>query len=78
MTTLVWAYKPLQELQGQTGFVECDEDVAKDLIASGEAQDLNVGGFHLKEIESTEYATKDMAPAKRRTASKARSDDSEE
>ena len=50
MTTLVWAYKPLQELQGQTGFVECDEDVAKDLIASGEAQDLNVGGFHLKEI----------------------------
>ena len=77
MTTLVWAYKPLQELQGQTGFVECDEDVAKDLIASGEAQDLNVGGFHLKEIESTEYATKDMAPAKRRTT-KARSDDSEE
>ena len=77
MTTLVWAYKPLQELQGQTGFVECDEDVAKDLIASGEAQDLNVGGFHLKEIESTEYATQDMAPARRRTT-KARVSEGEE
>ena len=77
MTTLVWAYKPLQELQGQTGFVECDEDVAKDLIASGEAQDLNVGGFYLKEIESTEYATKDMAPARRRTT-KAKASEGEE
>jgi len=77
MTTLVWAYKPLQELQGQTGFVECDEALAKDLIDSGEAQDLSVGGFHLKEIESAEYATKEMTPAKRRAAKSKSVDDKE-
>ena len=76
MTTLVWAYRPLEALQGQTGFVECDEDLAKDLIATGEAQDLNVGGLYLKVIEPTGYATKDLTADKRRTA-RAKTDTSE-
>lgn len=64
--TLVWAYRPLAELDGQTGFVACDAKLAEKLIASGDVQDPAVGGFDLKEIETGEYARKDMTAEKRR------------
>lgn len=64
--TLVWAYRPLDELDWQTGFVACSQDLANKLIASGDVQDPAVGGFELKEIETGEYARKDMTAEKRR------------
>ena len=53
MRTLVWAYKPLEELHGHTGMVECDTALAAKLIKSGDAQDLRIGGMFLKQIEHT-------------------------
>ena len=65
MNTLVWAYKPIKELNGETGMVECDEELAAKLIESGDVQDLRVGGLHLKEIQQGEYQTKTMTPTKK-------------
>ena len=69
---LVWAYKPLPVLNGETGFVACADDLAAKLIASGDVQDPAVGGFHLKEIEAAavveDYETKVMSPRKRKSA----------
>lgn len=61
----VWAFRPVSQLNGETGFVVCDEALAKELIASGEVQSLDVGGLHLKEIQAGEYLTKDMQPKRR-------------
>ena len=49
--TVVWAYRPLPELNRATGFVECDDDLAADLIKSGRAQSLDVGALHFRQIE---------------------------
>jgi hypothetical protein len=49
--TVVWAPVPLVELEGATGFVECDQDVADELIAADEAQDPRIGGNGLRPIE---------------------------
>lgn len=75
---LVWAFAPLDELNGETGFVACDHKLAKQLIEDGLAQDPRVGAHYLKEIESGEYQTKVMAPAKKRINTKARAKDSDE
>lgn len=50
-STTVWAFRPLPELKNQTGFVECDEALAKELIARGDAQDPRDGANALNEIE---------------------------
>lgn len=50
--TIVWAFKPLKELNNETGMVECDSDLAEKLIKADKAQDPRVGGLHLKEIEA--------------------------
>lgn len=66
---LVWAYKPLPVLNGETGFVACEDSLAIKLIDAGDVQDPAVGGFHLKEIETApaveDYETKVMSPRKR-------------
>jgi hypothetical protein len=70
-TTLVWAFKPLDVLHGETGFVECDEELAAQLIASGDAQDTRDGALHFKEIEigkHQEYDTKVMTAKRGRPA----------
>jgi hypothetical protein len=54
--TLVWAYKPLPELQNQTGFVACDDVLAQKLIKSGAVQDTAVGALYFKEIQKAEAA----------------------
>lgn len=73
-TTSIWAYKPLPELNGQTGFVECEENLAAKLLASGDVQDPQVGALNLREIEAAvtlappgdahEYETTALKPAK--------------
>ena len=66
--TLVWAFQPIPELNGETGFVVCDGKVAAALIESGKAQDPRIGAHHFKEIQATsaEYETKVLAPRKRK------------
>ena len=64
--TLVWAFQPLDELDGQTGFVACEEELAKELIAADKAQDPAHGALHLKEIQHGDYQTKEMKPAKKK------------
>ena len=56
----VWAFQPLPELDGETGFVACDAELAKKLIESEKAQDPRVGGLHLKEIQAGDYQTKQV------------------
>lgn len=59
----VWAFKPIKELNYQTGFVECDIDLARTLIEAGLVQNPNVGGLHLKYIEeATPKTSHDEAP----------------
>ena len=72
---LVWAFQPLQELKGQTGFVECDDTLAALLIESGKAQDPRLGALALKHIQAApapvakpqQYDTKDMTAKPRTT-----------
>lgn len=66
--TLVWAYKPLPDLNNETGFVACDAKLAAKLIDSGDVQDPAIGAHHFKEIETAAietYETKVMAARKR-------------
>lgn len=67
---LVWAFKPLAELNNQTGFVTCDPEVAKKLIDKGDVQNPQVGALHLHPIEGDapgyDYETKVMKPKRRR------------
>lgn len=70
--TLIWAYKPLPDLDNETGFVACDAKLAEKLIASGDAQDPAVGAHHLKEIETASvdtYETKVLTSRKRTSKS---------
>lgn len=48
----VWAFRPLQELSFETGWVDCEEELARKLIAENLAQDPSVGALALKEIEA--------------------------
>jgi hypothetical protein len=63
--TTVWAFKPLKALNGETGFVVCDHDLADKLVESGEVQDPRVGALHFKEIQAADEV--DAAPKKRNT-----------
>lgn len=49
--TLVWAPRPLKRLRLQTGFVACDEGLAKELLAEDLVQDPAVGALLLRPIE---------------------------
>ena len=63
MTTFVWAYEPLDELDGQTGFVSVDDDkLAAKLLKSGAVQDPAIGGNELKQIEAGKggYKTREI------------------
>jgi len=50
--TVVWAFKELGILNERTGIVACLRSVADDLIASGEAQDMQAGVIAMKPIEA--------------------------
>jgi hypothetical protein len=65
--TTVWAFQPLKELDGKTGFVECDTGLASDLIAAGRAQDPKNGALCLKQItRKPEEAAEEAAPMHQR------------
>lgn len=74
--TLVWAFRSLPELNGETGLVECDADLAAKLIAGDQAQDPRVGDKFFRAIEAApvprsaepdlgghEYETTQLKPA---------------
>lgn len=65
--TAVWAFKVLDELNGQTGFVECDEALAQELISDGRAQDPRIGGTPLHFIDYTPSQQPEVDPEKART-----------
>lgn len=71
---LIWSYKKITELNGRTGFVDCEKTLAEKLLADGHAQNPNVGGNHLKKIENAEIVTAYEAPKKK---TKAKSTESE-
>lgn len=59
--TTVWAFQPLPELNNETGFVACDEELAAKLIAADKVDDLLKGGSNLREIQqAATYTTKVM------------------
>jgi len=65
MATTVWAFEPLEELGGETGFLSVDDDkLAEKLIKSGAVQDPAVGALELKHIVSAPagggYRTREM------------------
>jgi hypothetical protein len=63
--TTVWAFQPIDELNNETGFVSCDEDLAKKLISSGMVDDPAIGAGFLREIQSKSYETKVMMAAEK-------------
>ena len=67
MPTVVWAFRPLPELNHQTGFVECDDALARELLAADTVQDPNVGALHLRDIEPAS-SQKAIPPAEDRSA----------
>ena len=56
--TTVCAFQPIPELNNETGFVTCDEDLAKKLISSEMVDDPTIGAIGLREIQSKSYETK--------------------
>lgn len=66
--TLVWAFKPLPDLNNETGFVACDAALAAKLLASGDVQDPAIGAHHFNEIQTASvdtYESKVMTSRKR-------------
>jgi hypothetical protein len=53
MSTTVWAWRPLVELNGQTGLVDAGP-LAQSLIDAGVVQDPRAGALHLNAIEAGE------------------------
>jgi len=49
---LVWAFKPLPDLNNETGFVTCDDALAARLLETGDVQDPAIGAHHFNEIQS--------------------------
>lgn len=64
----VWAFEPIPELDGKTGFVPVMEDLARELIAAGKVQDPRAGGITLKSRrvnpEPPVYCTKEIKATK--------------
>jgi len=50
--TVVWAWYPLDELNGATGLVECDVALAATLIAADAVQDPGIGARLLRPVGS--------------------------
>jgi hypothetical protein len=48
--TMVWAPKPLQELNFVTGFVQCEATLAASLLKAGKVQDPRRGALAMQPI----------------------------
>jgi hypothetical protein len=75
MTTKVWAFCPIPELNKATGLVDCEEELAAQLISDGRVQDPRIGANLFKPIEDAppprprpeqDYNDKAMTPRRRR------------
>jgi hypothetical protein len=74
MSRTVWAFRPLPELNNQTGFVECgDDELAERLLRADLVQDPQIGLLLMRERTTVppakpeappplEYDTKVMRP----------------
>jgi len=49
--TIVWAFRPLDQLGRQVGLVECDELLAAQLIADDQVDDPRIGAHALRQLE---------------------------
>jgi len=65
MGTCVWAFRQLVELNDQTGFVECDDELAVQLLELGQVQDPRDGALALNEIDYTPRAEPRAEPEPR-------------
>jgi hypothetical protein len=54
---VIWSFKKITELKGRTGFVDCERNLAQQLIADGHVQDPKVGANYLKAVEKTDMVT---------------------
>lgn len=62
---VVWAFKRLEILNGETGFVDVPDALARELIDAGDAQDPSIGAHELRYIEdSPPQKRKEPAPEK--------------
>jgi len=62
--TIVWAFQPLDELEGKTEFVECDEALARRLIDADLVDDPRVGAHHLRYVQAdARKPTRETPPA---------------
>ena len=71
---VIWSFKKITELKGVTGFVDCERELAQQLIADGHAQDPKVGANYLKAIERTDLVSAYEAAAKKTTKKRKASD----
>lgn len=51
MNTIVFAFRPVEDLQGQLGLIECEEDLALDLIAEDLVDDPRIGDRNFREMQ---------------------------
>ena len=62
----VWAFQKLEELDGRTGFVQCDDALAAKLIDQKLVQDPRVGGGALKVISDKPLVKKVVKKRKKK------------
>jgi hypothetical protein len=75
----VWSFQYLPELKNELGFVECDDELAELLIASGRAQDPRIGAtplthlttaapppLEIQPLQEQSYDDKAMIPKRRK------------
>lgn len=70
MVTIVWAFQPLAQLDGRLGIVECDEELADELVERNLVQDPRIGALLLKpiqvEADAKAYSTRDLKASRKR------------
>lgn len=67
---LIWSYKKITELNGRTGFIDCEKSLAEKLLADGHVQNPAIGGNHLNKIEKTEMISVLEVPKKKTSKAK--------
>lgn len=75
--TLVWAFKPISDLDGKTGLVECDADLAQKLIKENKVQDPRVGANFFKTIEKADEPKTETKKKLEPKAEEAKAEDDE-
>ena len=69
---ILWSFQPISDLNFETGFVKCEEALALQLIADGNAQDPKIGGWLLKPITDQQITPPPSPLAKKKSGRKAK------